>query len=134
MILWSVQELEYKYLKSVEDREGNEICVDLVGGFLSPSWQCRNLVAYAPASKLIDEDNAWETYKRELFYFWNGKREYETEELEAQGVAAKDLLIRVFESGEPLSLVTGSGFPTPYSDMFTSFLNWAYADYRSKRD
>lgn len=122
--------MNLRYIRTLDEREKGELCIDLLDGFLAPSWQAKNYVAYRTGSKLIGEDHGPVQYKSELFHFWKGTRVYGNEEESLQAEKALEFLKKIVEEEDvnDISFVTGSGGPTPFSEMFVDFLNWIKKD------
>ena len=108
----------------MSEKKQGELAVDLIDGFLAPSWQARNLFKYSTASTVIQEQDGIVLYKKELFHFWKGDRVYSNAQEEQKAEKARELLVKAIEEEVPLCIITGSGGPTPFSDVFIKF--WEY--------
>lgn len=106
------------------EKKQGELTVDLIDGFLAPSWQARNLFKYSTASTLINEQDGIVLYKKELFHFWKEDRVYSDPQEEAKAQKSRELLVKAMKENITLCIITGSGGPTPFSDVFIKF--WEY--------
>lgn len=116
--------MSYRIVRNSSERKDGEICIDLIDGFLAPSWQARNLLKYSVASPKIKEGSGIVLYKKELLLFWKGTRAYPNDEDAKQAEKARELLNKIINEGSEVCLATGSGGPTPYSEVFEKFLGY----------
>lgn len=110
--------MNYRYVKSVEERKEGETCINLIDGFLAPSWQARNLLMYSPTSKYIDKDKAFTLYKKELYNIW-------IKESNDEKINNVKYTLSAISSGEKdFCIANVSGNPNIFSDAFLDFLKW----------
>lgn len=117
--------MNIRYVKKAQDKAQGEVCIDLVQGFLAPSWQARNLLMYEPGTEHRSKQQSEDYYKRELLLFWKEKQMYDSEEETKNAQKSLEVLRESLANDSPLCIVTTSGGPTAYSKIFLLFLDYA---------
>lgn len=108
-----------------EIADEDALIIDLIHGFLAPSWQVKNLYMYAPTSSKYDENTAINMYKKELLYFWKNNIVYDTKEKEEEARSVQSILKDAISQNKNIYLATPSGNKTVFSEIFENFLQYA---------
>lgn len=115
-----IEGFNIRYVKSINERQEQELCIDLVNGGFAPSWDIKNAIYYSVGAPKLNAEDYINAYKRYLIGIWQHDGEEDTTEAQL-----KDALQRIKNKEyKHICVYTPSGESTPYSEIFMNFLKW----------